>query len=158
MVNVLMLSKWHVHAEGYARFVNEQPDAKVTCVWDEDAARGQEWANKIGAAFEPDLNKALARSDVDGVVVCTATSEHEKVMIAAANAKKHIFTEKALAPTAAGCKTIVAAIEKNGIKFCISHPNLTSSFARYCKEAIEKGILGRVNYMRMRNAHNGSLA
>jgi predicted dehydrogenase len=158
MVNVLMLSKWHVHAEGYAKFVNEQPDAKVTCVWDEDAARGQEWAKHIGAAFEPDLGKALARNDVDGVVVCTATSEHEKVMIAAANAKKHIFTEKALATTTAGCKAIAAAIEKNGIKFCISHPNLTTSFAQYCKEAIGKGLLGRVNYMRMRSAHNGSLA
>jgi predicted dehydrogenase len=158
MVKVLMLSKWHVHADGYAQFINEQRDAKVTCIWDEDAARGAEWAQKIGAAFEPDMAKALARTDVDAVVVCTATSEHEKVMVAAANSKKHLFTEKALATTVSGCTVIADAIAKNKVKFCISYPNLTSSFTQYCKQAIDSGILGRVNYLRMRNAHNGSLA
>jgi predicted dehydrogenase len=153
-----MLSKWHVHAQGYAEFIGEQPDAKVTCVWDEDAARGAAWAKELGVDFESDLGKALARQDVDAVVVTTATSEHRKVMLAAANAKKHIFTEKALATTVADCKVIAEAISQNNIKFCISHPNLTTSFTQYCKQAIDEGILGRVNYMRMRNAHDGSLA
>ncbi|MDR0731870.1 MAG: Gfo/Idh/MocA family oxidoreductase [Treponema sp.] len=158
MIRILMLSKWHVHAEGYGKFVQSQPDAKVTCVWDEDPARGAAWAKELGVDFEGDLAKALARSDVDGVVVSTATSEHCKVMVAAANAKKHIFTEKALAPTVKECKIITEAIAKNGVKFCISHPHLTTSIAQYCKQAIDGGILGKVNYMRMRTAHDGSLA
>ncbi|GHU01627.1 dehydrogenase [Spirochaetia bacterium] len=157
-VNVLMLSKWHVHADGYANYLNSQPDAKVTCIWDDDVKRGEAWAKELGIPFEPDLNKALARQDVDAVAVCTATSDHEKVMVAAANAKKHIFTEKALATTVKGCKIIADAIAKNGVKFCISHPNLVTSFAQYCKKAIDDGILGKVNYMRMRNAHDGSLS
>jgi predicted dehydrogenase len=158
MVNVLMLSKWHVHAEGYAKYVKSQPDAKVACVWDEDTVRGAAWAKDLGVDFEPDLDKALARSDVDAVVVDAATSEHCKVMVAAANAKKHIFTEKALAPTVKECKIIADAIAKNGVKFCISHSELISSFAQYCKQAITDGILGTVNYLRMRTAHDGSLA
>jgi predicted dehydrogenase len=158
MINILMLSKWHVHAQDYARFIGEQPDARVSCVWDEDAERGAAWARGLGVDFEPDLNTALARDDVDAVVVTTATSEHPKVMVAAANAKKHIFTEKALATTVADCTVIAEAIAQNNVKFCISHPNLTSSFTQYCKQAIDEGILGRVNYMRMRNAHDGSLA
>jgi predicted dehydrogenase len=158
MVKVLMLSKWHVHAEGYAKYIQSQPDAKIACVWDEDAGRGAAWAKDLGVDFEPDLAKALARSDVDGVVVNTATSEHCKVMVAAANAKKHIFTEKALAPTVKECKIITEAIAKNGVKFCISHPHLTTAIAQYCKQAIADGILGKVNYMRMRTAHDGSVA
>ena len=35
MVNILMLSKWHVHAKDYANMVKAQPEAKITCVWDE---------------------------------------------------------------------------------------------------------------------------
>ncbi|MDR0730191.1 MAG: Gfo/Idh/MocA family oxidoreductase [Treponema sp.] len=158
MVRILMLSKWHVHAEGYAKYVQSQPDAKITCVWDEDPARGAAWAKELGVDFEDDLGKALARSDVDGVVVNTATSEHCRVMVAAADAKKHIFTEKALAPTVKECKIIAEAIAKNGVKFCISHPHLTTSIAQYCKQAIADGILGKINYMRMRTAHDGSLA
>jgi predicted dehydrogenase len=158
MVNVLMLSKWHVHAERYARVINEQSDARVTCVWDEDFERGSAWARGLGADFEDDMNKALARKDIDAVVVDTATSEHKDVMVAAAEAGKHIFTEKALALTVADCKVIADAIAKNGVIFCISHPRLTESLIRYSKEAIDRGILGRVNYLHIRNSHDGSLA
>ncbi|MDR0396336.1 MAG: Gfo/Idh/MocA family oxidoreductase [Oscillospiraceae bacterium] len=157
MVNVLMLSKWHVHAGDYAKTVKAQPDARITCVWDDDAERGAEWAKDLGVDFEPNLDKALARADVDAVVVDTATSDHLKVMIAAANAGKHIFTEKALAPTVEECEQIAEAVAKNGVKFCISHPNLTTPLAQYCKQAIDDGLLGRITYMRMRSAHDGSL-
>ncbi|MCL1796460.1 MAG: Gfo/Idh/MocA family oxidoreductase [Clostridia bacterium] len=157
MVNILMLSKWHVHAEGYAKAVAEQPDARITCVWDDDVERGGAWAKNLGVAFEADLGKALARTDVDAVVVDAPTSDHRRVIIAAADAGKHIFTEKALATTVEDCKAIAEAIRKSGVKFCISHPNLTTAIAQYCKQAIDAGWLGKIHYMRMRTAHNGSL-
>ena len=158
MVNVLMLSKWHVHAAGYARTVMAQPDAKITCVWDEEPARGEAWAKDLGVPFEPDLGKALARSDVDAVVVDAPTTHHRQVMVAAANAGKHIFTEKALATTVEDCKAIADAVIKSGVKFCISHPQLTTPLIQYCKQLIDEGALGKIHYMRMRTAHQGSLA
>ncbi|MDR1438879.1 MAG: Gfo/Idh/MocA family oxidoreductase, partial [Clostridiales bacterium] len=157
MVNILMLSKWHVHARDYARAISEQPDARISCVWDEDAARGAEWAAELGVPFEPDFGRALARSDVDAVVVDTPTSAHRDAMVAAAEAGKHIFTEKAMALTVADCKAISEAVRKSGVKFCISYPHLTHPHVQFCKQAIEKGILGRIHYMRMRTAHDGSL-
>ena len=156
MVKVLMLSKWHVHQEGYANDVNKQPDAKVTCVWDTDIKRGKEWADKLGVAFEADLDKALSRSDVDGVVVGTPTTAHRDVIIAAAKHGKHIFTEKALAATMEDCHAIAEAVEKSGVKFVISHPQITSPFAQLCKQAVDEGWLGQIHYMRMRTAHDGS--
>jgi predicted dehydrogenase len=158
MVNVLMLSKWHVHQKDYAKFIQSQKDAKITCVWDEDQGRGAEWANELGVPFEPDLGKALARSDVDAVIVGTPTIDHCKVMVAAANVKKHIFTEKALATTVKDCKTIADAIAQNNVKFCISYPQLTESLIQYAKSAIDQGLLGRVNYLHIRNNHDGSVA
>ena len=156
MVNVLMLSKWHVHAEGYAKTVMAQPDAKITCVWDDDADRGKKWAESLKVPFEADLDRALARSDVDAVVVDVPTSDHRRVMVAAANAGKHIFTEKAMAATVADCRAIADAVKKAGIKFCISYPQLTNSFVQYCKQAIDEGWLGKIHYMRFRNAHAGA--
>ncbi len=156
MVQVLMLSKWHVHAEDYARTVMAQPDAKITCVWDDDVARGKAWADSLGVAFEADLDTALARTDVDAVVVDTPTTDHRRVMLKAAAAGKHIFTEKALAPTVEDCKAIAEAVKKSGIKFCISHPHLTTPLAQLCKQAMDEGWIGDVHYMRMRMAHDGS--
>ncbi len=156
MVKILMLSKWHVHARDYAKTVQAQPDAKITCVWDDDVKRGEEWAKELGSAFEPDLDKALARTDVDAVVVDTPTTDHPYVMLKAAKAKKHIFTEKALATTVADCKEIAKAVEENGIKFCISFPRLTWPLAQLCKKAIDDGLLGNIHFMRMRVAHDGA--
>ncbi|MCL2499202.1 MAG: Gfo/Idh/MocA family oxidoreductase [Defluviitaleaceae bacterium] len=158
MVRILMLSKWHVHADGYAKFIAEQPDAKITCVWDEDPARGEAWAKELGAAFEPDLQKAVNREDVDAVIVDTPTTMHREIIVAAAEAGKHIFTEKALATTLKDCDIIAEAVEKAGVKFCISYPHLTNPLYTLCKHLIESGQLGKIHYMRFRNAHNGALA
>ena len=157
MINVLMLSKWHVHAADYARTIALQPDAKISMVWDDDAVRGAGWAAELGVPFEPDLAKALASPAVDAVVVDAPTTDHCRVIVAAAEAGKHVFTEKALAPTLKECNIIAEAVKKSGVKFCISHPQLTTPLAQYCKQAVDGGLLGKVHYMRMRTAHTGSL-
>ncbi len=157
MIQVAMLSKWHVHAADYARTIMKSDKATITCVWDDDKERGAAWAKELGVDFEENLDTLLARKDVDAVAIDTPTSDHAVVMIAAAKAGKHIFTEKAMAPTLAECKEISAAVKENGVKFCISHPHLTSGIAQYAKKAMDDGLLGQVNYMRMRTAHEGSL-
>lgn len=157
MIRIAMLSKWHVHAAGYARQIQQSGDACVACVWDDDAERGRAWAAELGVDYCADLAQVLARPDVDAVVVDTPTSEHARVMIAAAGAGKHIFTEKAMAPTLAECRQISAAIAASGVKFCISLPQLTTSLVQFARQAIDDGLLGRVHYMRMRTAHGGSV-
>ena len=154
MLKVGMLSMWHVHADGYATFVNAQEDAKVTAIWDDDAVRGQAAAQKFSAVYEPDLTKFFELVDV--VVVDAPTCEHKELIIAAANAKKPIFTEKALAPTVAQCEEIKKAIIQNSVKFAISFPGLISGEMRYAKQAIDEGKLGKVTYLRIRAAHGGS--
>ncbi|MBW7461942.1 Gfo/Idh/MocA family oxidoreductase, partial [Paenibacillus sepulcri] len=94
MLNVAMISKWHVHAEGYAKHLQSHGSVTITSVWDENKDRGRAWAGELGADFEPDLDTLLRRDDVDAVVIDAPTSMHAEVMIAAAHAGKHIFTEK----------------------------------------------------------------
>ena len=158
MVNILMLSKWHVHAKDYAKLVQAQPDARISCVWDDDVPRGKIWAQELGVAFEPDLDKALAREDVDAVIVDTPTTQHREVLVKAAAAGRHIFTEKALAATLEDCRAIAQAVENSGVQFCISFPHLTTPLVQLCKQAIEEGWLGKIHYLRMRKAHDGALA
>ena len=104
MLKVAMLSRWHVHADEYARTVINTGKAEITCVWDDDAARGAKFAQDLNCDFEPDLDKLLARDDVDAVVCTTATTLHHDVLIKVARAGKHIFTEKALAPHCKGMR------------------------------------------------------
>ncbi len=155
MLRVAMLSKWHVHAQGYARDFLKTGKAEITAVWDEKPDRGAEWAESLGCDFEADLDKLLARDDVDAVCCCTPTTMHTDVLLRAAKAGKHIFTEKTLACTVAECKEIAKAVEDNNVKFAISFPHKSWRAVKFAKEHIENGDFGRVTNVRIRNAHNG---
>ncbi len=158
MLNIAMIGKWHVHAEGYAKEFNSYPDAHVTCVWDSDAKRGSAWAESLDCAFEKDFDELLRRSDVDGVCVCSETNAHTELMIKAANAGKHIFTEKVMCLTVADCEKVEKAVAHNGIVFTISLPHRCMPENLYIKQAISSGALGDVTLIRVRNCHNGALA
>ena len=155
MLNIAMLSKWHVHAGGYANEVKRNGH-NIPVVWDEDETRGSNWAKELGCDYEKDLSKVLARSDIDAVIVDTETSKHKDVMIAAANSKKHIFTEKTLAATKKDALEIAEAVEKNKVIFTISMPQRCNPVVLYAKQIIDSGVLGQVNTARFRNAHSGA--
>lgn len=158
MIRVAMLSKWHVHAKDYQKQLQQRDDVKITAVWDEDPDRGSEWALQLGADFEVDLDTCLARGDVDAVVVVTPTNMHPDVIIKAANAGKHIFTEKVLAFTVKDCLRIKEAVERNHVQFCISLPYRTFPNNLYAKKILDSGALGDPMLMLVRTEHNGSIA
>ena len=83
MIKVAMLSKWHVHASGYAGQLKNNGKAEITCVWDDDAARGEAWAKELGCEFVADLDALLARDDVEAVICDTPTTAHHDVLIKA---------------------------------------------------------------------------
>ncbi len=155
MIRVAMLSGWHVHAKGYAREANQIPGVQVTGVYDEDEKRGKAWAEELGATYEKDLDTVLSREDVDAVIVCTSTDRHKEVIIKAAQAGKHIFTEKVLATNTADALEIADAVQKSGVKFAISFPHRTMSHNLFAKKVIEEGTLGIITLARVRNAHDG---
>jgi predicted dehydrogenase len=131
---------------------------ELAAVWDETPERGRKWAEKLEIDFEAKLDGLLKREDIDAVCVTTPTNLHKEVMIAAANAGKHIFTEKVLAFNTKDCREIAAAVKKAGVKFCISLPHRTLPQNLFAKKVVEEGLLGDITLMRVRNAHNGSIA
>lgn len=155
MLRIAMLSKWHVHAEGYGRDLLATGKAEITCVWDEKPERGAEWAQRLGVDFVADIDELLAREDVDAVCCCTPTTMHTEVLIKAAKAGKHIFTEKTLACTVKECEEIAEVIEENGVKFVISMPHKAWPVIKFAKEHIANGDFGIVTNVRIRNAHDG---
>lgn len=157
MLRVAMLSRWHVHANQYAGEIRANPDADVVAVWDEDPRRGTTWAEELDVPFEADLDALLASDDIDAVCVVAPTNLHRDVMVRAANAGKHIFTEKVLATTVADCQAIAAAVRANGVKFCISFPRRTIPQILYAKQAMDDGLFGQVTALRVRIAHDGAV-
>ncbi|WP_020616818.1 Gfo/Idh/MocA family protein [Paenibacillus daejeonensis] len=158
MIKVAMLSYWHVHAWDYTKEVQAHPDTEVVAVWDEQPQRGREAAEKLGVPFVEDLDTLLADSNIDGVVVDTPTVMHHEVMIKAARAGKHIFTEKVIAPTQREVREILAAIEEAGVKLTVSLPRLNHAYTLAAQQLVQEGLLGDLTLARVRLSHNGALA
>ncbi len=156
-IGVAMLSFAHVHAPGYADQVQNNPDAELVAVWDDDPARGRAEAAKRGLPFYADLQELLALPGVQGVVCDAPTNLHPAVLIAAAEAGKHIFTEKALTIGTKDATEVVAAVRKAGVKFMISLPSRTRPETLFAKQVIDQGLLGDITEMRARIAHMAAL-
>ncbi|MFC0469817.1 Gfo/Idh/MocA family protein [Halalkalibacter kiskunsagensis] len=158
MINVALLSKWHVHAGEYAEQAMNNEHISVKVVWDEDVERGSKWAEELGVLFEQDLDAVLQNPEIDAVIVDTPTNQHKDVIIAAAKNKKHIFTEKVLAFSVRDCEEIHNAVKENEVQLMISLPRLNEDYYLYAQEAVDKGLLGELSTVRCRLAHNGAVA
>ncbi|WP_219836415.1 Gfo/Idh/MocA family protein [Paenibacillus sp. R14(2021)] len=158
MIRVGMLSYWHVHAWDYTKQVQENPNTEVAAVWDEIPARGQEAAAKLGVPFIADLDELLARTDIDAVVVDAPSNIHRDVMVKAARAGKHIFTEKVIAPTLREVNEILAAVREAKVKLTVSLPRLNDKYTLAAQEVLSKGLLGQLTQARVRLSHNGATA
>jgi scyllo-inositol 2-dehydrogenase (NAD+) len=158
MIHVAMLSKWHVHAEDYAREANENANLTIKVVWDEKVERGEKWAEELGVPFEKNLEKVLTDPDIDAVIVDTPTHLHKEIITLAAKHKKHIFTEKVLAFTIQDCEEILSAVKENDVKLMVSLPRLTENYYLYAQEILDKGLLGRLTSIRCRLSHDGAVS
>lgn len=144
---------WHVHAEGYYQTAAKYTD--VIGVYEPNAAWRKAFCEKYGVKEFASFEELLA-SGADAAIVSTSTDTHTEVICRLAEAKMDIFTEKVLALTSADCEKIAAAVAENGVKFVISLPHKYAGWIRAVKKTVESGELGKINYFRYRNVHNGS--
>jgi predicted dehydrogenase len=113
-------------------------------------------ADRFGVADAgDDLRAALARDDVEAVIVATPDHTHEAVAIAAANAGKAILVQKPLADSVAAAGRIVDAAHAAGIDLQVSFMHRFFDEVVEARRWLGEGAIGRVLSARVRNATPG---
>ncbi|MBE6928730.1 MAG: Gfo/Idh/MocA family oxidoreductase [Ruminococcaceae bacterium] len=148
-----MCGVWHVHAPGYLNTALKY--AECVGVFERDEARRKDFCEKNNLPEFASLDELLA-SDADSVIVCSASCDHAEDMVKLAKAGKNIFTEKVLALTTEECLAIEEAVKAAGVRFVISLPHKYAAGPRTVRAIVDSGELGKLNYVRLRNCHNGS--
>src|SRR5438067_11403048 len=97
MTNIAFIGCAHIHTPGFVKAVKNRKDLMVKTVWDHDAARGQKYADEIGARLHGDVKPILADPEIAGVVICSETERHHDLVLPAPDAKKDKSAEKPLA-------------------------------------------------------------
>ncbi|WP_114853972.1 Gfo/Idh/MocA family protein [Brachybacterium sp. YJGR34] len=156
-LRIAVLGAWHVHARDHGRALAAHPGVELLGIWDEEAGRGRALAGQLDTEFIADREHLLGRSDLDGVVVTTATRDHDAIIAAALTAGRHVFTEKLLSPTVAGCEELIRLADQHDRVLTVSLPRLSLGCVKAVRELLEAGTLGRVVSSRVRLAHGGAL-
>jgi predicted dehydrogenase len=91
-----------------------------------------------------DYREAFADPAVDAVVVATPSNHHCAIVIAAAQAGRHVLCEKPMAMNAAECDAMLAAVEKAGVKLQIGFMRRFDAGFMAAKQRVESGEAGRV--------------
>jgi predicted dehydrogenase len=122
--------------------------------------RTREKARALAARFgvpdvADDWRAALARGDVDAVVIATPDDTHEAIAIAAAAAGKAILLQKPMAGSVAGARRIVEAAGRAGVDLQVSFMHRWFEEVEQARAWLREGLIGRVHSVRIRNATAG---
>jgi UDP-N-acetylglucosamine 3-dehydrogenase len=124
-----------------ARRCNELENADVVAVCDMNEENAKKAAEELDAKVFTSYPKLLA-SDIDGVIIATPNDLHASMAVAAAEKKKHIFTEKPMALTVADCRAMVAAAKKARVKLVVGQVLRLMHVYWKAAQIIKSGELG----------------
>ena len=134
---------------GYARWARRHPGrASVTAVAEPIERRRARFAAEHGVAAgntAADWRELAGRGRIaDAVLICTQDRMHAEPAEAFAALGYHILLEKPMAPDEAGCRRIVAAVEKAGVILAVGHVLRYTPYTRAVKEIVDSGQLGEI--------------
>jgi 2-hydroxy-4-carboxymuconate semialdehyde hemiacetal dehydrogenase len=97
-------------------------------------------AEKYGARHSStELDDALAREDVDAVILCTPTQMHASQAIACMNAGKHVQVEIPLADSWADAEAVMAKQKETGLVCMVGHTRRFNPSHQYVHNKIKAG-------------------
>jgi 2-hydroxy-4-carboxymuconate semialdehyde hemiacetal dehydrogenase len=102
----------------------------------------REFADKYGIAHATtDLAEALARPDIDAVILCTPTQMHASQAIACLRAGKHVQVEIPMADSLADARAVVAAQKETGLVAMAGHTRRFNPSHQWIRRKIAAGEL-----------------
>ncbi|WAH35569.1 Gfo/Idh/MocA family protein [Alicyclobacillus dauci] len=149
-MKVGIISFAHMHAHAYTEALKHIPDVELSIISDENEERGMIASDKFDVPYVSDYHDLLD-TDVDAVIVCAENAQHARIVVAAAQAKKHVLCEKPIATTVEDAVRMVEACEEHGTILQIAFPVRFQPSIRRVKALIDEGKLGRILAIRGTN-------
>jgi 2-hydroxy-4-carboxymuconate semialdehyde hemiacetal dehydrogenase len=113
---------------------------EITSIIGRELGKAQEVATKYGAKHvTTNLDEALARPDVDAVILCTPTQMHASQSIAAMKAGKHVQVEIPLCDVLEEGKAVVQTQKQTGLVAMCGHTRRFNPSHQYVHKKIQAG-------------------
>ena len=119
-------------------------NVEVKAVCDIKPAAREAAARLFNCDAYEDYHDLLKREDIDVVHVMTPHYLHAPMVIDAANAGKHVLSEKPMSITIEDARAEIEAGRRNNVTIGVISQNRYNSASVAIKEAIDSGSLGKV--------------
>ena len=135
-----------IHARNFRAGV---PGAELVAIADplEDARREAARELDLSTSFAR-YEEALADERVGAVVVVAPTVYHREIVVAAAQAGKHVLCEKPMAMNASECREMISAADEAGVRLQIGFMRRFDASYRDAFARVESGEIGHVNQVK----------
>ena len=140
-VGVLGAGAWadHAHLPGFKR----DPRCEIVAIADPVQGRARKLADRFAIAGVHESHAELiARDDIDVIDVCTPTSTHFALTMAALERGKHVLCEKPVAEDFRNTRRAAELAKRKGLRTKVGHTFRYSPAMRYAKELIDEGFIG----------------
>lgn len=137
-----------VHSESITKYVK---GAEIKAISDIRVTEElEQWAKEMGIPnVYDDYQKILQDPEIDAVLVCSSTNTHASISIEAAQAGKHIFCEKPIDANVDRIKTVLAEVEKAGVKFQVGFNRRFDHNFKAIKQRVVAGDIGEPHLIRV---------
>ncbi len=116
-----------------------------------DVARSQFQFENPAAFTTVDYRDIIDRSDVDAIAICSPDNFHEEQALAVLAAGKHLFLEKPMAITTAGCDRILNEWQRSQVRMMIGFNMRYMNMFRTMKEIVDSGVIGEIKAVWVRH-------
>lgn len=132
-----------VWGETHLETYSYDPQVELVCICDKNEQLLADRAARYGVAeTTTDYRELLARDDIDAVSVVTPDFLHREIVVAAAQAGKHVLVEKPMATTVEDCEEMIAAAKQSGVTLMVDFHNRWNPVMTEIKSRLDAGSLG----------------
>jgi len=127
-----------------AAAIQQIEGARLLAVCGRDEQRTAEFAAKFGAPAYTDYEAFLQTPGLQIVNICTPSGTHAELGIKAAQAGKHVLTEKPIEINLQQTDALIAACDQAGVKLGVIFQSRFLPAVQRIKQAIDEGRLGKL--------------
>ncbi len=136
-----------LHALGY----KNHPDAEIAAVSDLDTNAAAERAKEWGAdTIYDDYRKMLDDPEIDAVEILTPQKLHEKMVVEASSAEKHILIQKPMTIDLGSADRMIHAAKEGGKIYKVIENYIFYPPILFAKQLIDEGEIGTPLNMRIK--------
>jgi myo-inositol 2-dehydrogenase/D-chiro-inositol 1-dehydrogenase len=129
----------------HARNVAAHPQTALACVYDIHRPAAEEVSKALGVAAAPDAESIFASSDVDAVLIATATDTHTRYIELAVAAGKPALCEKPIDLDLKRVNKCAETIRGKSVPIMIGFVRRFDPGHQACRKAIREGEIGELH-------------